>query len=239
MLPKWPNDGSSHKTFCAPPEMQTLALGADPSRFRVPQLQGQKWRLKRCKKSSRTHGLFGEEPGKQIHKEDGADARSPLAGHQDLVDGQGRATQRKNRVASRDRYMESEAASNRRVSLPTVSRRREVLDVGSALPILVVRPVRTSRVRNDASALPLTTTPCGLEGAQERHQVTFFLSVEPELLNDVEEFHRVFQREAAAVVQIRHLVVHVQGRGMATGALAFAREDLLPAKFRLRGPLLD
>src|SRR5882672_9336046 len=27
---------------CAPPEMQTLALGADPSRFRVPQLQGQK-----------------------------------------------------------------------------------------------------------------------------------------------------------------------------------------------------
>jgi hypothetical protein len=35
-------------TFCAPPEMQALALGADPSRFRVPQLQGQKWRLKKC-----------------------------------------------------------------------------------------------------------------------------------------------------------------------------------------------
>ena len=33
------------KTFCAPPEMQTLALGADPSRFRVPQLQGQKRRF--------------------------------------------------------------------------------------------------------------------------------------------------------------------------------------------------
>ena len=29
-------------SFCAPPEMQTLVLGADPSRFRVPQLQGQK-----------------------------------------------------------------------------------------------------------------------------------------------------------------------------------------------------
>jgi hypothetical protein len=38
------------KTFCAPPEMQTLALAADPSRFRVPQLQGQKWRPKRSTK---------------------------------------------------------------------------------------------------------------------------------------------------------------------------------------------
>src|SRR6267142_1272530 len=35
-LPK--NFGSNREVFCAPPEMQTLALGADPSRFRVPQL---------------------------------------------------------------------------------------------------------------------------------------------------------------------------------------------------------
>jgi hypothetical protein len=35
------------KYFCAPPEMQTLALGADPSRFQVPQLQGQR-RLNKC-----------------------------------------------------------------------------------------------------------------------------------------------------------------------------------------------
>ena len=41
---------TTSKTFCAPPEMQTLALGADPSRFRVPQLQGQKWRLNKCTK---------------------------------------------------------------------------------------------------------------------------------------------------------------------------------------------
>jgi hypothetical protein len=39
---------TASKSFRAPPEMQTLALGADPSRFRVPQLQGQKRRFKQC-----------------------------------------------------------------------------------------------------------------------------------------------------------------------------------------------
>src|SRR5882724_8886917 len=49
-FPSPPKNSSqtTSKTFCAPPEMQTLALGADPSRYRVPQLQGQKWRLKKC-----------------------------------------------------------------------------------------------------------------------------------------------------------------------------------------------
>ena len=43
--------GNEIEHFCAPPEMQTLALGADPSRFRVPQLQGQKMELeKKCTK---------------------------------------------------------------------------------------------------------------------------------------------------------------------------------------------
>jgi hypothetical protein len=47
------------KTFCAPPEMQTLALGADPSRFQVPQLQGQKMELeKNVRKSRRTNRVF-------------------------------------------------------------------------------------------------------------------------------------------------------------------------------------
>ena len=32
-------------------------------------------------------GFWGQEPGKQIHKEDEADARYPLAGHQDWCTG--------------------------------------------------------------------------------------------------------------------------------------------------------
>jgi hypothetical protein len=35
----------------------------------------------------------------RTQKEDGTDARDPLTRHQDLVDGEGRATQGKNRVA--------------------------------------------------------------------------------------------------------------------------------------------
>jgi len=41
-FPPKKSPGTAQEIFCAPPEMQTLALGADPSRFRVPQLRGQK-----------------------------------------------------------------------------------------------------------------------------------------------------------------------------------------------------
>jgi hypothetical protein len=44
-LPK-KSPGTTLEIFCAPPEMQTLALGADPTRFGVPQLQGQKMEIK-------------------------------------------------------------------------------------------------------------------------------------------------------------------------------------------------
>lgn|SRR5208283_1906400 len=46
------------KTFCAPPEMQTLALGADPSRFQVPQLQGQKMETHKCTKIASNSWAF-------------------------------------------------------------------------------------------------------------------------------------------------------------------------------------
>jgi hypothetical protein len=46
MLAAAANSWFMSQSFPAPPKMQTLALGADPSRFRVPQLPGQKWRLK-------------------------------------------------------------------------------------------------------------------------------------------------------------------------------------------------
>jgi hypothetical protein len=41
-FPPKKTSGTTEKFFCAPPEMQTLALGAVPTRFSVPQLQGQK-----------------------------------------------------------------------------------------------------------------------------------------------------------------------------------------------------
>src|SRR5467141_1837079 len=41
-FPPQKTSGTTEKFFCAPPEMQTLALGAVPTRFSVPQLQGQK-----------------------------------------------------------------------------------------------------------------------------------------------------------------------------------------------------
>src|SRR5258708_35793237 len=40
MLPKWPNDGSSHRTTQVPPIKHPLGLGAAASRFWVPQKNG-------------------------------------------------------------------------------------------------------------------------------------------------------------------------------------------------------
>ena len=40
-------------------------------------------------------------------------------------------------------------------------------------------------------SVSFTTTPCRLEGPQEGHHVTLCPIGEPELLDDVEEFHRV------------------------------------------------
>ena len=41
-VPPKKSSGTPRKIFRAPPEMQALSLGADPSRFQVPQLRGQK-----------------------------------------------------------------------------------------------------------------------------------------------------------------------------------------------------
>src|SRR5580700_6453621 len=78
---------------CRPSPWEQTPLASE-----CPNYEGKK-ETHNVRKSRRTHGLFGEEPGKQIHKENRTDARHPLARHQDLVDGHGRATPRKNRVA--------------------------------------------------------------------------------------------------------------------------------------------
>src|SRR5580704_895157 len=70
-----------------------------PLAFECPNYEGKK-ETQNVRKSRRTHGLFGQEPGKQIHKENGTDARDPLTRHQDLVDGHRRTTPRKDRMAS-------------------------------------------------------------------------------------------------------------------------------------------
>jgi hypothetical protein len=58
----WPNDDSSYKISCAPPKMQTLALGAVPTRFSVPQLQGQKRRNKMYQNRVHLIGYLGKNP---------------------------------------------------------------------------------------------------------------------------------------------------------------------------------
>src|ERR1700733_15480041 len=51
---------SASKISCAPPEMQTLDLGAESTRSEVPQLQGQKWRKQNVSQFSSTHRLHRE-----------------------------------------------------------------------------------------------------------------------------------------------------------------------------------
>jgi single-strand DNA-binding protein len=59
------------KTFCAPPEMQTLVLGADPSRFQVPQLQGQKETQQMYENRVELMGFLGKSPESKSTKKTG------------------------------------------------------------------------------------------------------------------------------------------------------------------------
>src|ERR1700733_63651 len=94
---------NSSEDFLCPSRNADPRLGSRPlSRSSAP-ITRAKGDSKNVRESRRTNGLFGKEPGEQIHEESGADARQPLSRHQDLVEGQGRAAPGKNRVASHHR----------------------------------------------------------------------------------------------------------------------------------------
>ena len=97
------------------------------------------------------------------------------------------------------------------------------------------------------------------------NQVVLFLGSEFEFQDQVEELHRVFQRQKPAVMEIRwavldtpqrerlnrsisclvfqesldvevvHLVIEINGRRMAGGALRLAKEQFLAREFAGRG----
>src|ERR1017187_4250264 len=57
------------KISCVPPEMQTLALGAESTRSEVPQLQGQKRRNKMYQNRVHLIGYLGKNPEQKSAKE--------------------------------------------------------------------------------------------------------------------------------------------------------------------------
>ena len=57
------------KISCVPPEMQTLALGAESARSEVPQLQGQKRRNKMYQNRVHLIGYLGKNPEQKSAKE--------------------------------------------------------------------------------------------------------------------------------------------------------------------------
>src|SRR5580700_11837606 len=95
-LPK--NLRERRRRFLVPlPKCRPSPWEQTPLAFKCPNYEGKKGDLSNVRIPRRTHGLFGQEPGKQIHKEHGTDACDPLARHQNLVDGYRRATPRKDR----------------------------------------------------------------------------------------------------------------------------------------------
>src|ERR1700676_4729609 len=104
-----------------------------------------------------------------------------------------------------------------------------------------------------------------LQLPHELNQIVLFLGSEFEFQDQVEELHRVFQCQSPAVMEIRwavldtpqrerlnrsiagfvlqesldvevvHLVIEIDRRRMAGGALRFAKEQCLPREFAGRG----
>src|SRR5262249_17870031 len=100
--------------------------------------------------------------------------------------------------------------------------------------------------------------------AHEGHQIALLLRGELEFQDQIEEFDRIFQRQTPAVMKVRrtlldtaqrkrldrpqgsfvdktldaeivHLVIQVEWRSMAGGALPLPKEDLFAAPFALGG----
>jgi single stranded DNA-binding protein len=70
-FPPKKSQGTAQEISCAPPEMQTLALGADPSRFQVPQLRGQKGDSKMYENRVELMGFLGKNPESKSTKKTG------------------------------------------------------------------------------------------------------------------------------------------------------------------------
>src|SRR5580704_18605107 len=69
-FPVPPNKSSetSSKISCVPPKKQPLALGAVSTRFRVPQLQGQKQEKNHARKRSSFNRISRQKPGAQVRQ---------------------------------------------------------------------------------------------------------------------------------------------------------------------------
>src|SRR5712692_1155816 len=72
---------------CVPPKKQPLALGAVSTRFRVPQLQGQKQEKNHARKRSSSNRLYRQEPGAQVRQSVRPQVRGYFAGDSKVLEG--------------------------------------------------------------------------------------------------------------------------------------------------------
>src|SRR5439155_1507575 len=68
------------KISCVPPNKQPLSLGAVSTRFRVPQLQGQKQEKNHARKRSPSNRLCRQKPGAQVRQGVRPQIRGSFAG---------------------------------------------------------------------------------------------------------------------------------------------------------------
>src|SRR6266481_8252743 len=104
MLPKWPNDDSSHRTAQVPPIKHPLALGAAASRFWVPQENGARKRRKIhvLSQLSDDHWLRRRRPGAASSAEQqGLEVYCSFRRHAAVVEEHRRRMGLEDRVASR------------------------------------------------------------------------------------------------------------------------------------------
>ena len=100
-----PNKSSEtpSKISCVPPKKQPLALGAVSTRFRVPQLQGQKQEKKHARKRSPSNRLSRQKPGAQVRQGVRPQIRGSFAGDSAVLEGCRRRMALQDGVASRRR----------------------------------------------------------------------------------------------------------------------------------------
>src|SRR4029077_14243976 len=102
-FPVPPNKSSetAPKISCAPPKKQPLALGAVSTRFRVPQLQGQKQEKNHARKRSPSNRLSRQKPGAQVRQSVRSQVRGSVPGDSAVLEECRRRMAFQNGVASR------------------------------------------------------------------------------------------------------------------------------------------
>src|ERR1700682_343065 len=110
------------KISCVPPKKQPLALGAVSTRFRVPQLQGQKQENNHARKRSSSNRLSWQKPGAQVRQGVRPQVRGSFAGDSAVLEGCRRRMALQDGVASRrslerSRRVRSDEAAERRPHL--------------------------------------------------------------------------------------------------------------------------